>query len=109
MANSARTPVTTKSSTAPAAPPAPASTITLAKHYSEMSAAYSTGADCINRLSTMIDGAIAISKGTGAPAVIVLVLTRFLSECQFLSNDLASMLESERDSQAEYASQQEGK
>lgn len=95
---------TTKSTTSaqPTTNEAPA-TINLAKHHSEMSHAFATGADCANRVSTMIDAAIAVVKieiPTGHHSRLIL---KFLKECQYMSEDLAGMLESELDSQSQYA------
>lgn len=94
--------VETSATNKPTTPAAPA-VITSVKHHSEMSDAYSLGACCIDRMSTMIDAARAIAMGPTAPAVSTYMLTKFLEECRCLSADLGGMLESERDSQLQYA------
>ena len=103
------TATTKKSPATPATPPAPApAVITLAKHRIELYHAYAVGADSVNRISTMIDAALVITKSENAPDFRIYMLTKFLKECEYMSDDLAGMLESERDSQAQYAAEQEG-
>lgn len=83
--------------------------IGMAKHHREMSAAFSLGVDCIGRLGTMIDAAIALVKTSIPDDYHQHLILKFLKECDYIGDDLSSMLESERDSQLEYAARQEVK
>lgn len=80
--------------------------VSLAKHHMEMHWAYSVGACCANRISTMIDVAIVIAE---APGDHIRLLAKFLKEAQVMSEDLAGMLESDRDTHLEYSARQEAK
>lgn len=86
-----------------------AGTITLAKHHAEMNGAFSLGSDCINRISTMIDAALQIASGANPPTASIHLLKKFLKECQYFSEDLAGLMECERDTQAQLANEEEGK
>lgn len=90
------------------APAAPA-LITLVKHHMELHNAYGVGADCVNRIGTMIQAASEVVKDEIPDGHHTRLVLNFLNKCVYISDELAGFLESERDAQLEHAVQQEGK
>lgn len=92
-----------------AAQPKPIAQIDLAKHHMELHNAYAVAADSVNRVGIMIHGAQAIVREMKDRGVHTYFLSKFLRECQNLSEDLGGFLESERDSYLGDGQSKEGK
>lgn len=60
--------------------------------------AFATGAESVNRVGVLIDAAIRISESPNVALGTVKLLSDLLTETRHLAEELAGMLESERDS-----------